>query len=391
MQAIEQETRKSAAADEMTKAFDLYEAELAEMEARAGEYLDLSPFYDLPRSRLDAILLDVEADGDKDKRVIAELERLRAALPQDRDYLRQKADLSLVDAKALSKRLEKMEAELRLEIKTPRLVLQERAQRRRAVLAAAGKVARYAFLHKPADLVTVTWDLPLRWDMENPVQATGEADVLVEVDGVFPGGFWIRGGAGHETVTDAAGADTWRSAAWGSSVDIGFGKKTMLGLGVSWDWRREVADLGAGGLPEEAERELALRLDLGGVDTERRRVSWLLSLGYTLPTVPAGGIVIPYHLNAHLAFRAKAADVLILRGAVRTKAYQSAAWADGTVFADAFSYRLEWSVGLGLRLPPPFILGVSYGGQLTAGLGPQGLLALDPYSGAWMLSLGYAF
>jgi hypothetical protein len=228
--------------------------------------------------------------------------------------------------------------------------------------------------------------------MEHPVQTTGEANVRVEAEGVFPGGFWIRGGLGHNDVADTTGAATWKSSAWSSSLDLGVGKRTVLGLGVSWDWKRtELDPADPLDQPADAERELALRLHLGGIDTDRRRVNWMISLGYTVPTVPAGEIVVPYHLNASLSAYAKAGDILILKVAARSKAYQSAALAEGVAFASAFSYRFDWNAGLGLRLPPPFILGISYGGQITAGLGPRGLADTDPYVGGWTLSLGYVF
>lgn len=383
MQAIEDETRQNQATDELTRTVELYETELEDIEERNQENLELSPFYDLPRTRLDAILTELTADLGKSTTIVDELERILGVIPQESQYMRQKADLSLSDARVLVTRLTRMEEEVRAEIRLPRLVRQERARQRRATLDAVGAGLKYAFLHKPTDTVTLEWILPLRWDMESALETTDEADLLLEAEGVFGGGLWVRGSLGHDDVVDGLG-DTWRSQAWGSSFDIGFGKQTLLGLGLSWDWQRTVGQ--AGGL---AEREMGARLHLGGVDLDRRRVNWLLSLGYAVPMVNAGEILIPYHLNLSLALKIKAGDVLLLRAHLRTKAYQSGVL--GESFASAFSYRFDWGAGVGLRLPPPFIIAVEYGGQVTAGLTPAGLGDTDPHVGAWTVSLGYVF
>jgi hypothetical protein len=390
MEAIEAEAQKSAAADETSKAFDLYDQALQDMESRGEEYVALSPFYDLPREKLDSILLGIQADRAKGATIVEELEKLRAAIPQDRQYLRQKADLDLADARALNERLEKLEAEVRLEIRTPRLVRQERAQRARAFLTAVGAGAKWAFLHKPLDIVTFTWDLPLRWDMENPIESTGEANVRLEAEGLL-GGLWVRGGLGHDDVTGGTGTDEWRTSAWQSSFDLGFGRKTVVGLGASWDWKRTVEDPAAATPPADAERELGFRIEVGGIDADRRRMGWQIALGYAVPMADAGELVVPYHLNASLSVRVKAADILILTAGIRTKAYQSAELADGVAFTDAFSYRFDWRLGIGLRLPPPFVIGLSFGGQITGGLTRSGDMNADPYVGGWGVSLSYVF
>jgi hypothetical protein len=192
MQAIEREAQADAQADEMTRSLELYVGELGELEERGESLSSQSPFYDLPRTRLEAVLLDLTGDLEKTQRIIAELEGLLRGAPEDRALLRQKTELGLMDARALEQRLQRMEREVREEIRLPRLVRQERARRRHEALVVVASGLRYAFLHRPHDYVALQWTLPVAWDMESPPAGTQEADLRLVAQGVFSNGLWVQ-------------------------------------------------------------------------------------------------------------------------------------------------------------------------------------------------------
>ena len=305
----------------------------------------------------------------------ADLGRAKAALPKDKGYRSDELEfarrrLSTVDS-ALASAYRSVDREIR-----------DPAARR----AARARAIRWAFLHAPTERLALRAYLPLALEpQEENALATAPFDFSVSAEGAFPlgsGGIWARTRASSSTLDLSSDREGDEEYAISQSFSIGFWRRTLLYAGYSWDWYR-----GFDG--EKMPKAGQVELGLGGVSPRGRsdglrRADWLLALSYDIP-YDLDDFHLWNALNAGLEAQFRLGDLALIEASASQRLHEGPVEGElDAVFA--------WAIGFGLRLPPPFILGGEYRGDLVWPLESDGGLGKRAAGGggAFRFYVGYS-
>jgi len=320
----------------------------------------------------DKLLLERRAISDSR----ADLKRAEEALGKDSGY---RAD----ELSFAQRRLATVDASLAASHRSVDREIRNPAARR----AARARAARWIFLHAPTERLSFRAYLPFEVmpQGEDPL-VEAPFDFIAAAEGAFPlgnGGIWARTRAFSTSLDLSSAAEGDEEYALRQSFSLGFWGRTLFYAGYSWDWYR-----GFDG--ERAPRPGSVELGLGGVTehggTESfHRADWLLALSYELP-YSLGEFVAANAFNAGLEAQFRLGNVALIEASVSEKLHRGPATED-------LSAVFHWDIGFGIRLPPPFVLGGGYGGDLVWPLLADGDIGdLSPgRHGAFRFYLGYSF
>ena len=295
----------------------------------------------------------------------AALSRAQAALPKGKGGLvNDKLEFAVRRLATADESLRKAFVAVDREIRDPSA---SRAARTQAI--------RWAFLHQPREYLAVRAYLPFT------VATTGQKgfevtpfDLSLGFEGAFTmggGGVWVRSQAKMVNTDLAPGAAGGDALALSQSFDFGVWGRTLVFAGYTWDWLRRVDG-------ESLPKNGTVKLGMGGVYEHRasnerfRRADWLLSLGYELPYAMTG-FMFQNVVNAGIEAQFRLGDIALLEAALSKRLDRL----PDLLSVPRYVSTLGWSVGLGLRLPPPFTIGAEYFGTLVQPLMANGSLG-DP-------------
>ncbi len=380
LEALAKESEKDRVLAELDESFDLIIEEFKKLEETVESNSEIEPFYDLPKTQLNTILIELNGSLEKEGTIKMRLLFLQSRVPEEKILLKDRIDIALTDIETLGIKLEKMKEEVELEIAEPRLKRQEKARRKAERRRKIKETASYIFLHKPAQALTFHYTLPFEWDGESGIARGNESNWWIRAEGAFDMGFWIRGLLEHDEID----LDGGHNASLRSEIGIGFFRKTLLGAGFGWEWIKKVND--------EKSRELkekSLKFFLGRVNKERNRVDWLLSFKYRIPLV-WDEIIAPYHMNMSVEWLLRAADILLVEAAISTGCYPLLPLTDTDQLTDHLAYLFSWKAAIALRVPNPFTWGFFYRGY-RQGHARGGDLGELSYRGRWGCFIEYSF
>jgi hypothetical protein len=393
IQTTEIESEKGSATQELEKAFELLSHEMDRIDGTVGDYERIEPFYDLPRTTLETILLDLSRGQQNAGLVHEKLINLKSRVPADSILMGAKVSLALSDLGTLETKLAKQKTEAETELREPRLARQEAARQMAEIGNSFGTAFGYVFLHVPTEILGFRYTLPFGWDGEHPVTLTKENDFLLRAEGTFPAGFWIRASLSNEDVSlaQAGLAPGSFNSSLSSELAMGYFHGAMFGAGFGWDWIRTIrSDIG-GFQPVKTTKEMAARLILGGANQPGTRIDWLLSLRYRIPQFTRDA-PIAYLLNASLDWTYRVAQVLLVEAGVSSGCVQTIASPEGEEMNPSdLTYAFRWSVSVALRLPAPFTWGVTYRGMGVAPITDTQALGAFNYAGEWGAFFEYNF
>jgi hypothetical protein len=339
--ATDESTQKlSQAADETVAAADAAEAFLdSESEAldnpSACKSERLSPLRDK---------LGVERRSLADAR--ESLQRARKELPSGEGlFVRDKLEFA-------DRRLSSAEAAVDAAFKSVDREIRDPA----AARAARAAALRWIFLHEPREYLSLRAYMPFALGTGEQGFVSSPFDAQAQIEGAFafggPSGIWLRSRANYDHTDLRPSGSGGDETALTQSFDLGFWGKGLMFAGYGWDWSRRVdgasypktgtVDLGFGGVYPH------------GRDDERfYRADWLVTLSYELPYETAESQTWQM-LNGGLETQFRLGKLALFEAAVSERLDERA--------EDDYVALLRWRLGLGLRLPAPFALGVEYSG-----------------------------
>ncbi len=294
----------------------------------------------------------------------AALQRAIASLPKDTAGYAAKGPTFASDKLDFAKRrLATADASLASAYRSVDREIRDPAARR----AARARALRWTFLHVPREYLSLRAYLPFKLAAGEGGISSAPLDASLGLEGAFPmgsGGVWVRSQAKLET-TDLKPADaSGDELALTQSFDLGFGGKSLFFAGYTWDWLRHVD-------AESFPKKGAVKLGLGGVyehaasEEKFRRADWLISLSYELPySMPDFKTWNVVNIGLDAQFRL--GNIALLEASVAQRLDE---------LTDAsYASLLDWAIGLGLRVPPPFAFGAEYYGALVRPMQADGKL-----------------
>jgi hypothetical protein len=302
---------------------------------------------------------------------VAALERAKAARSEESGYRADELEYARQRLASADEALERAYRAIDREIRDP-------AARR----AARARAFRWAFLHGPTERLSFRGYLPFAI---SPDDASGVEsrpfDFAASAECAFAvgqGGIWARSRA-WSAATHLIAAEERLVR---QSFDLGFGGRTLFFAGYGWDWLREVGE-------ERLPKTGLIELGMGGVSTpgsgeaRLRKADWLLALSYEIP-YDTDGFFLWNVLNAGLEAQFRLGDLALIEASLSQRLHRVSE-------ADDFCSVFSWSVGFGLRLPPPFLWGAEYGQSFSRPLRSDGSLGPSDSAsgGAFRFYIGY--
>jgi pimeloyl-ACP methyl ester carboxylesterase len=237
--------------------------------------------------------------------------------------------------------------------------------------ASRDRFALRAFL--PADLDTRGISVP------NDTEVSARVELPWERFYLRTTGTWHTSG----TSTDE------RNRRLSQDLLVGFGGgRHFWGVGAGGDWVRDLSD-------GDAFRNFEVLLmhgmrnpwivPAGTADPDR--LDSLLILRYILPRGISAGPAAEQLFNIRGEYLLRIADLFVIDLGAGSYTVQNSSVEDLKDLSDALDHRLEWTAGLGLRMPSPFLWRVGYRGTSERPL-PDGDPALR---GTWTVSLEYSY
>lgn len=380
LEALARESEKDKVLTELDESFDLIMEEVKKLEETIERNSEIEPFYDLPKTQLDSILIELNSTLEREEPMRERLLFLKARVPEEKILLKDRIDIALTDFTALSIRMKKMQEEVENEIAEPRLKRQEKARRKAKRRRKIKETVSYIFLHKPIEALTFHYTLPFEWDGESDITSSGNPEWWIRAEGTFDMGFWIRGLLKHDEIDLFEG----HTESLKSEIAIGFFRETLFGVGFGWDWIKKINNEKSKEL-----RENSLMFFMGKVNKERNRVDLLLSFKYRIPLI-WDDIIIPYHMNMSVEGLVRAANILQVEAAFSTGSYPVLPLSDTAQLKDHLGYLFELKAAVALRIPPPFTWGVFYKGYGERTVNGNELGDIS-YMGRWGCFIEYSF
>lgn len=392
LEELAKKNEKTKSMEEIGRALDLISIELSNIEKTVLEYSKIEPFYDLPKERLQSILIDVNSFINRNRDIKDKLNFLSGKVTEKDLFLKERIEIKESDLKRSDKMLVKMKEELNLEINEPRLLRQEKARKREERRKAFKDAALYLFIHKPSELLSFRYYIPISWDGEKKFSFTGENNWILQSEGLLAG-FWIRGNLSRLEMEMLQS----RSNTLSSEIAIGIAQKVLFGVGFSWEWMHGITDgMATNGIDtagmaaiNSGIKENAVTLFFGGPNSKKTRINWLVGFTYRIPLF-FDYFIAAYQMNAGLNWLVRAGDILLVEADVSSGCYQRLPSATTDAAKNRLEYQLRWKAGVAFRLPYPFTWGIYYKGTGKAPLNGNTLGALN-YDGTWNSYIGYHF
>jgi hypothetical protein len=373
---IEAETEVSETTEEIRKTYELLAGELGKVQTVVDAYIPLSPFYDLPRTELDVILLEIRQSIDLNGDLGGKLEKLKNGVPADKVYLLEKIDLSCAETEKLEGTLKRLEGEVKREIRVPRLVRQERAYKR---IAFGEKMGHALLRREPGDIFILRYYLPIGLETGTDTRfgLTRELELEAAVEYYFNDLVWFQTALWKDDLyVDPAVKDI----ALAQEAHIGFGRAFFAGGGAGWDWGRWVKSESG---TEQAVGNFAVNAFIGGIDKERQWPWGILML--KVPVRP-GLFVYNGKLNLAAEMKLRIAALFQLEAGISSGYYNIAPSDDiDEVRSDPdayIQYQFRYFGLFGVRLPKPFLWGIRFEGGREGPNAPEPML--------WRLFLQYS-
>ena len=383
LEQIEKESETTEATQELSRTFNLLERERKNIQQVVEKNRKLSPFYDLPKSTLEEIRIDLNSSLDKLTSQLRERYAVLAdTLPQDKVFLREKIKLSRTDLDRLEAKLVKMIDEVTLEIQNPRLERQAKKRRRADFVKAVKTGFAWTFLHRPSEVLNIRWYVPIAATPEKGFTAIEENNFQVSAEKAFTRGIWLRGDLKKNTITFPEGNN---NAALIQRVALGFHSGFLFGMGFQWDWIRALDTLAG----NQLNKVNSVEIIFGNVDHKTMEAMWLLTLGYTLPKT-FEQFIVPYHMNIELDTVLRIEDIIKLEAGLKSASYQHT-YASSVTTENLF-YQFEWNAGIVLRAPFPFGWGVYHEGDINSLINDLGQADnFGSYRSVWKCFIEYTF
>lgn len=349
---IEKETEVSQTTEEIQRTYNLLLEEKAKVDTVKDEYLPLSPFYDLPQAELDAMLQEIRQAIDLNGDIREKLKGLREGVPRDKVYLSEKIELSRKECEQSGETLERLEEEVKAEIRLPRLVRQERAYKRKAF----GEKLGYVLLKRePRDVFMIRYYLPFGLDAGGDPRfgLTREFEIKAAVEYYFTDFVWFQTAVWKD---DLFLESEIKDVALSQEAHLGFGGRFFVGGGAAWNWARWVK---SSGRMEKTVGNFTIDVVAGGMDLERQWPWGILTL--SLPIRP-GLFVFNGKLNVEMELQLRIAALFQIETGISSGFYNSApAETLDDIKADPDSYvtyQFRYFGLFGVRLPKPFMWGL---------------------------------
>jgi hypothetical protein len=381
LEEIEGELEKRELTEELDNTYGAFAESIEDIDTVVREYDLLSPFYDLPRSQLETVRIEIEGALALASDLQSNLVVFQQNLPEDSLLYKQRTEMALTDLDVSMNMLVKMQDEVTREIREPRMERQEIARRQAEFNEAVTGAARYVFLHPPTEVLSFRYTIPAEWDGRNPPAGTDKREFRIMAEGTISSGFWIRGTLFEKDIALLTGE---MNRPLSSELALGyFGDRIIFGVGFEWDWLRQIQN-------EKTLNESSVKVILGGVDQERLRANWLLGFQYRVPAF-MNPPIIPYHLNLGLDVMIRIEKLFLLEGSISTGTVQNGVSAGSGDLPGQLEYLLNWRGAIALRMPPPFSWGIFHNGSLGAPLAADHSLGATQYTGYWGMFIEYAF
>lgn len=311
--------------------------------------------------------LDMQLNGLQDDRTA--LGRIRTAI--GKEYSLEQSRISIagntIDRQA--KFLREARRLVDREIRDPAIA---RAKRRQA--------ARALLLKNPERFLGLRFYLPFGLDPRADgfvLSNTGlyEFDISSEFKLGQNSGIWLQSQLKKDdTILASQATGQEKDTAWTQQFSLGFFGRSLLGLGIGWDWYR--ASNGT-----ELAKRLAPRLVFGGFTSQYSLPAWLLAFSWELPHTDTGDFLLLNYLNlaaeAQLRFASRAELQALLALRLREDSRGD------------FHNQLHYSLGAGFRLPPPFLWGLEFQGLVSKPAGRPEAAWSSPM--AFRLFVEYSF
>lgn len=374
--ALEEKTEVSETTEEIRKTYELLAGELGKVQTVADAYIPLSPFFDLPRTELEAILLEIRQSIDLNDDLGGKLDQLKGGVPADKVYLLEKIDLSCAETEQLEGTLKRLEGEVKREIRVPRLTRQERAYKRSVL----GEKMGHALLRRePGDIFILRYYLPfgLETGTDTRFGLTREFEIEAAVEYYFNELIWFQTALWKDDLHVDPGV---KDISLAQEAHIGFGRAFFAGGGGGWDWGRWVkTESGA----EPAAGNFSIDAFIGGIDRERQWPWGMLML--KVPVRP-GLFVYNGKINLAAEIKLRIAALFQLEAGISSGYYNIAPSDDiEEVRSDPaayLQYQFRYFGLFGVRLPKPFLWGIRFEGGREGPSAPEPML--------WRLFLQYS-
>lgn len=380
LEALAKESEKDKVLTELDESFDLIMEEVKKLEKAVESNSEIEPFYDLPKTQLDSILIELNSSLEREEPIRERLLFLKSRVPEEKMLLKDRIDIAYTDLTALGIKIKKMKEEVELEIAEPRLKRQEKARRKAERRRKIKETVSYVFLHKPTEVLTFHYTLPFEWDGESDITASGNPEWWIRAEGTFDMGFWIRGLLKHDEIDLFEG----HTETLTSEIGIGFFRETLFGVGFGWDWIRKINNEKCKELKENS-----LIFFMGKVNKERNRVDALLSFKYRIPLI-WDDIIIPYHMNMSVGGQVRAANILLAEAEFSTGCHPVLPLSNTGQLKENLGYLFGFKAAVALRIPPPFTWGVFYKGYGERTVNGDDLGDIS-YNGRWGCFIEYSF
>ncbi len=357
IQRIGKAEAELAADDASRAASELIDASLAAADKAQTSLDDSAPILADPSSYPLERLVPVRDSLAIGRRALSDakaaLLRAGPSLPPDRGYLRDKLDFAI-------RRLATQDAALLAAWKSVDLEIRDPAVRR----AARAQAWRWAFLHLPREYLGLRVYLPLGLSTKGGASQL-PFDLKGSAEGAFGSGegVWVRtvfSTAHLEIGSSQSEAEEFRVS---QSFDLGFWGKSLFFVGYTWDWYRSFEGTAVSQRPGQ------VRLGIGGVSRQASGglgADWTLGLSWEIPR-KTDTFLLWNVVNAGAEAQFRLGDVAVLEAKLAHRAH-----ADPLLPYPGYAAVFEWSAGLALRIPPPFIWGAEYFGSLSRPLDLKG-------------------
>jgi hypothetical protein len=379
MALAESRVETDANTKQMEQTFNLLRTELSKIDDAVAKYSPMAPFYDLPRSNLDAALLELSSAIDKLSLITEKMITLQAGVLPEQKLLQEKIAFSMTDAEHYDERLQSMILDIEEEIRYPRLKKQDDARKKAERIRFLKRSLQWTFLHVSNDVFTFRYELPFEIDISEGFNNTNNLNTEFRLERTFPTGIWMTTTLKSNSVDltqDIVNRSLSQEAA------IGFYKKILFGFGFGWDWNREVSTNDGN---YSADRQKMIKIIFGGINKERMRSDFLLSIAYNIPTI-SGEFIVPYHFNTDIDIRLRVEDAVILEAGVFSGCFFDS---EGDS-ADDLYYVSDLQVGVGFRLPKPFTWGVRYRRRAGAPVEDGSAQGIKPIGSGWSAYFEYS-
>ncbi len=385
LEKIERETEVSEATEEIRRTYTLLDQELEGIGGIVEKYGVQSPFYDIPKPELQAVLVELEQARELNGEIGEKLLTLKEGVPKDKLFLIEKIDLSYADTERLDAVLERLAGEVKLEIRAPRLVRQERARKWGQFTQG---LASALVERTPRDIFVFRYYLPLGLDAGSRGDGfgfTGQFEFAAALEYYFADLVWFN--TVLEKRDTLTGIDS-KSIGFSQELNLGFGRLFLVGIGGGWDWGRWVR---AAGVSDPAVRELYGNVFVGMIDREQNWPWGLLTLKVPFRFAP---VLYLGRLNGGLEAMLRISTLFQLGGSLYSGFVQTdAAGSPESVRddpGDYLEYQFQWMVTFGVRLPKPFLWGLRVEGGSSADISGNVVGDPGPLPLLWRLFIQYS-